>query len=232
MRSPTWSGRCRRWSSTTTPSNTWFGTHHVVDPSAEATVVLVHLLLEQLGEPVAADAAASLYAGLATDTAFFRNVTAHTHRLAAELVDSGADPVEVLRPIGDSHPVRVAADAVHRARPGRTGPCGGRRSRARPHQRDPRRLRRIAPGGTRLDHRHPAHRPGGRRGRGRQGTGPGRWQISLRWRPGVDVAAAADRLGGGGHVRAAGFSWSGSYPDAIDALRAVLASDPSVAFTS
>src|SRR4051812_20165246 len=51
-------------------SNTRFGTHHLVDPSAEATVVLVHLLLEELGEPVAADAAASLYAGLATDTAF------------------------------------------------------------------------------------------------------------------------------------------------------------------
>jgi len=204
-------------------SNTRFGTHHVVDPSAEATVVLVHLLLEQLGEPVTADAAASLYAGLATDTAFFRNVTAHTHRLAAELVDSGADPVEVLRPIGDSHPfawlpmlstVLGRAELDRTAVGGRglvhtsvtTGDSAGLRQEELDSIIDILRTAReadVAVVGKEHD--------------------PGQWQISLRGRPGIDVAAAAERLGGGGHVRAAGFSWDGTYPDAIDALRAVLA---------
>jgi bifunctional oligoribonuclease and PAP phosphatase NrnA len=205
-------------------SNTRFGTHHLVDPSAEATVVLVHLLLEELGEPLAADAAASLYAGLATDTAFFRNVTAHTHRLAAELLDSGADAVEVLRPIGDSHPFEwlpMLSTVLGRAE-----------------------LDRAAVGGRGLVHTHVTRGDSiGLRQEeldsiidilrtareadvavvGKENA-PDRWQISLRGRPGVDVAAAATSLGGGGHVRAAGFSWSGRYPDAIEALRAVLAS--------
>jgi phosphoesterase RecJ-like protein len=49
------------------------------------------------------------------------------------------------------------------------------------------------------------------------------WQVSLRSRGDIDVAAAAGALGGGGHVRAAGFTHHGDPLLAIDALRAVLA---------
>ncbi len=205
-------------------SNTRFGTHNVVDPSAEATVVLVHLLLEQLGEPVAADAAASLYAGLATDTAFFRNVTAHTHRLAAELVDSGADPVAVLRPIGDSHPFEwlpMLSAVLGRAELDRAA-VGGRGLVHTSVTRDDSVGLRQEELDSIIDILRTA-READVAVVGKE-QGPGRWQISLRGRPGVDVAAAATNLGGGGHVRAAGFSWSGNYPDAIDALRATLAS--------
>jgi phosphoesterase RecJ-like protein len=203
-------------------SNTRFGGYHLVDPSAEATVVLVHLLLGELGEPVAPDAAASLYAGLATDTAFFRNVTAHTHRLAADLVDTGIDPVEVLRPIGDSHPfgwLTMLATVLGRATLDRHAAGGrglvhtwvGRTDAAGLRQEEldsvidilrTTREAEVAVVGKEL--------------------GTDRWQISLRGRPGVDVAAAAAALGGGGHVRAAGFTWDGDYPSAIVALREAL----------
>jgi phosphoesterase RecJ-like protein len=53
-------------------------------------------------------------------------------------------------------------------------------------------------------------------------TDPHSWQVSLRSRGPVDVAAAATALGGGGHVRAAGFTHHGDPLLAVDALRAVL----------
>ena len=48
------------------------------------------------------------------------------------------------------------------------------------------------------------------------------WQVSLRSRGPIDVAAAAAALGGGGHARAAGFTHHGDPQLAVDALRAVL----------
>ena len=62
-------------------------------------------------------------------------------------------------------------------------------------------------------------------------TGAGRWQVSLRSRSGqaglldaagVDVAAVASSLGGGGHVRAAGFGFVGTSAAAISALTSAL----------
>lgn len=39
---------------------------------------------------------------------------------------------------------------------------------------------------------------------------PGRWKVSLRSKGSVDVAAISSRFGGGGHVMAAGFEYSGT----------------------
>jgi len=48
------------------------------------------------------------------------------------------------------------------------------------------------------------------------------WQVSLRSRGPINVAAAAAALGGGGHVRSAGFTHHGDPQLAVDALREVL----------
>ena len=48
------------------------------------------------------------------------------------------------------------------------------------------------------------------------------WQVSLRSRGPINVAAAAAALGGGGHVRSAGFTHHGDPQQAVDALREVL----------
>ncbi len=53
-------------------------------------------------------------------------------------------------------------------------------------------------------------------------TGPRSWQVSLRSRSSVDVAAAAEALGGGGHVRSAGFTHLGEPLDAVRKLGEVL----------
>jgi bifunctional oligoribonuclease and PAP phosphatase NrnA len=55
----------------------------------------------------------------------------------------------------------------------------------------------------------------------------GIWQVSVRSKSLVDVGAACTALGGGGHARAAGFSYSGGAGAAISALRQVLAAQAS-----
>ena len=50
----------------------------------------------------------------------------------------------------------------------------------------------------------------------------GTWEVSVRSKALIDVGAACTALGGGGHIRAAGFSASGSPDAAVRALEARL----------
>ncbi|MEX1047179.1 MAG: bifunctional oligoribonuclease/PAP phosphatase NrnA [Actinomycetota bacterium] len=68
-------------------SNEGLGTVPVIDPKASSTAEIVFRLMKVMGGTVPPDAAASLYAGLITDTGRFQyeSVTAETLELAAEL---------------------------------------------------------------------------------------------------------------------------------------------------
>jgi len=48
------------------------------------------------------------------------------------------------------------------------------------------------------------------------------WQVSLRSRGSVDVGRLATGLGGGGHPRAAGYTFLGDYDALLSSLRAAL----------
>lgn len=85
-------------------TNTGFGDVRILDPGAEATVVLVDGLLRAMGETVDRDMARCLYAGLVTDTRNFRDAGPAAHRLAADLIEAGADPHALVTPIMDTHP--------------------------------------------------------------------------------------------------------------------------------
>jgi phosphoesterase RecJ-like protein len=205
------------------PSNTRFGKFHLVDSSAEATVVLVARLLDRLGIPIDRKIADNLYAGLATDTGHFRHADSDAHLLAARLIDLGVRATEVMAPITESHPFgwlgmlsQVLGGAVLDREvaggrglvytvidsPSRTG----LRAEELDSVIDILRTTQEAAVAAVLKQTHEQI-----------------WQVSLRSRGDVDVAAAAAALGGGGHTRAAGFTHHGSPVAAIDALRAVLA---------
>ncbi len=85
-------------------SNPGFGDLRILDPCAEATAVLAHRLLRAMGEAPDRDMARCLYAGLVTDTRNFRDAGPGAHRLAAELIEAGADPHALVTPIMDTHP--------------------------------------------------------------------------------------------------------------------------------
>ena len=67
---------------------------NVIDTSASATAVIVYELIREGGGAPDRAAAAALYAGLATDTGFFRfnSTSPRAFRVAAELLEAGADP--------------------------------------------------------------------------------------------------------------------------------------------
>jgi phosphoesterase RecJ-like protein len=207
-------------------SNTRFGDDHLVDKAAEATVVLVARLIDDLDVPLDAAIAANLYAGLATDTVEFRYAEAGTHQLAARLVAAGARPAEVLRPILDTHPFdwlamlsRVLGRAVldpaagHGAGLVHTAIDQATSAGLRQEELDSviDLLRTAAEAQVAVVLKQ---------------TGPQTWQVSMRAREvrgdGVDVSAVASALGGGGHVRAAGFTHTGSPDRAIQLITAEL----------
>ncbi len=78
----------------------FYGMHDLIDPKAPATASLIYELIKAW-DPSAIDReiATCIYAGLATDTGFFKysNTNEYTFEVAKELVRFGADPNYVYR---------------------------------------------------------------------------------------------------------------------------------------
>jgi len=79
--------------------NTRFGDVNWIEPEASSAGEMVYRLLREAGLPISGAAAANLYAAILTDTGGFqyRNTTAESLRVAAELVRAGAVPEEIAR---------------------------------------------------------------------------------------------------------------------------------------
>ncbi|NCB31456.1 MAG: bifunctional oligoribonuclease/PAP phosphatase NrnA [Clostridia bacterium] len=74
-------------------TNDAYAQHNAVNPSAAATGELIYHLLQSLAVSPEADFASCLYTALMTDTGNFAysNTTGETMRIAADLLDAGAD---------------------------------------------------------------------------------------------------------------------------------------------
>ena len=207
-------------------TNDHFGTHNLVDDRAEATVVLVLRLLDELGAELDEPVARCMYAGLVTDTSCFRRADGGTHAVAARLLAAGVDPDATTRELLDTHPfgwLGMLGTVLGRARlePNAAGGLGlvhatirladsaGLRSEESESVIDLVRTTVEAEVAAVLKE-----------------VAPGDWSVSLRAKQHVDVAAAAQTLGGGGHRLAAGFSASGTPEDVLAALRGALERAP------
>jgi phosphoesterase RecJ-like protein len=204
-------------------SNPGFGDVQVLDPTAEATVVLAHRVLAAMGARLDVDVARCLYAGLVTDTRGFRTAGADAHRMAAELIDAGVDADALVRPIMDTHPhgwLAVLGSALDRCvlEPDAAGGSGLVHTtvaavdvaRFRPAEVDSvvDVIRTAAEAEVAAVLKQ---------------VGERRWSVSLRSKGSVDVAVAAMRIGGGGHRAAAGVTLEGTAADVLVALRGALA---------
>jgi phosphoesterase RecJ-like protein len=190
--------------------NTRFGNFNLVDVEASCTAEIVYDLAQLLGATVTSEMAAALYVGLITDTGNFMydNTNAHTHRVAAELIDAGVDVDDTYRRLYEHVPmekvrlVSRALDSIQRH-------CGERLAITSITSADYEAtgageemtegvidfLRSIE--GTKVA---AVVRDLGNRGRAAR-------KVSLRSSDGeIDVSAIARKNGGGGHKRAAGFS--------------------------
>ena len=162
-----------------------------------------------------------LYAGLTTDTGSFRWATPRALRLAARLVDAGADNAAISRELLDTHPfawlpmlsrvlesARLVPDAVG----GRGlvyvvvghGECATSRSEEVESIVDIVRTTEQAEVAVVFKEIEPQH-----------------WSVSMRAKS-FDLASVAMQFGGGGHQLAAGYSASGPIDDVVAALQRAL----------
>lgn len=203
-----------------------FGTQHVVDVAADATTVLVLDIIDALDEPLDAAVADCLYAGLMTDTSGFARATSATHRMAARLVEAGADTRRLNEELSGARPfawLPMLAAVLSTARLDAAA-AGGRgmvaavvsteaaadvRAEDVESVIDVVRATREAEVAVVLKEQPAA-------------TGQ-QWTVSLRSRHDVDVAAVARSMGGGGHLLAAGCTMSGTAEAVLDRLTAALA---------
>lgn len=206
--------------------NTRFGTLHLVDEQAEATVVLALALLDELGADLDEDIARCLYAGLVTDTRSFRRATPETHRVAARLLAVGVDPDATARKLLDDHPfawLAMLSTVVGRARLEPASAQGWGLVHAGVRMADSAGVR-----GEEIDTVIDILRTTSEAEVAAvlKETGARRWTVSLRSDGRLDVGSAALACGGGGHRFAAGFTMEGSSEQVLDKLRSALASAP------
>ncbi|HEX6468895.1 MAG TPA: bifunctional oligoribonuclease/PAP phosphatase NrnA [Streptosporangiaceae bacterium] len=209
-------------------SNTGFGTAHLVDPAAAATAVLVDGLIGRMGAAMTRDVALCLYAGLVSDTGSFKyaGTTPRVHDLAGRLLATGVDPALVAGELWDRAPfgyLRLLAGALDRARLERDAVRGlglvwttvSKADRAAVDVEYDQlegvidQLRRTEEAEVAVVCKE---------------TDDGVWYVSTRSKGRVDLSRVCAALDGGGNPRMAGFSWHGTAADALDRLRALLAS--------
>jgi bifunctional oligoribonuclease and PAP phosphatase NrnA len=202
--------------------NTCFGDINLVEVGASCTAEIVYDLALLLGAKITPEIASALYVGLITDTGKFmyENTNAHTHRVAADLIDAGVNVDDTYRRLYEHVPLEKLR-LVSRALDGITIECGGRLVVSYITAADY-----AATGAGEemtegvIDHLRSIEgtkvaaviRDLGDRGRAAR-------KVSLRSSEGeVDVSAIARKNGGGGHKRAAGFSTDLGFEELVEFL--------------
>jgi phosphoesterase RecJ-like protein len=207
--------------------NTRFGHVNLVDTGASCTAEIVFELAQLLGANITPEMASALYVGLVTDTGKFmyENTDAHTHRVAAALVEAGVDINDTYRRLYEHVPLEKLR-LVARALDGIERHCDNALVTTYISEAD------YQSAGADesmtegiIDHLRSVEgarvaaviRDLGSRGRAAR-------KVSLRSSEGrVDVSAIARDQGGGGHPRAAGFSTDLSKDEIVEFLCSQLA---------
>jgi phosphoesterase RecJ-like protein len=204
--------------------NTCFGDINLVETKASCTAEIVYDLARLLGAKITPEIASALYVGLITDTGKFmyENTNAHTHRVAADLIDAGVNVDDTYRRLYENVPIEKLR-LVSRALDGISSYCDGMLAISYITTAD---YEATGAGEEMteglIDHLRSIDgvkvaaviRDLGNRGRAAR-------KVSLRSSAGdVDVSAIARINGGGGHKRAAGFSTDLKYEQLVDFLAA------------
>lgn len=185
-------------------TNPSFGTVNWVVPTAMATGEMIYDLLDAMNAPITPPIASCLYTTLITETGSFRyvNTTARALQIAGEMIEKGADPfriatalfeansaarlkllAEVLAKLEVSADERIAWIRVTQAQLQKTGTTF---EDTEDFVTYPRSIEKVE---VAVFFRE---------------IGPEQYKISFRSQGKVDVALLAKRLGGGGHMYAAG----------------------------
>jgi bifunctional oligoribonuclease and PAP phosphatase NrnA len=203
--------------------NSRFGDVNLIDAGASSTAEMVRDVLRELGVVLSPEMAQALYVGLVTDTGRFQysNTTPKALRLAAELVEAGADVNSIFRHVYESvqfSKLKLLARALDRAQVFEGGRLVvsylvkddfGDVGAAEPYSEGIIDYLRAVEGSEMVALiREPPREEGPTR------------RVSLRSsRDEVDVSAIARKSGGGGHPQAAGFSSEAGIAEIVEFIR-------------
>lgn len=192
-------------------TNNGFGRINLIDPLAVATCAILAEHMPQWGLTIDEPVASALLSGIISDSIGFRtsNTTAHSLRIAADLVDKGAEITRLYNKALISKPFESVnywgfglARLQREDRLAWTSLSLEDRKNAGYHSEDDADLTNILSSIEDIDiavlfiEQKANH-----------------VKVSWRARPGLDVASIAASLGGGGHPPAAGVDLEGSLPE-------------------
>ncbi len=204
--------------------NPGYGELNLIDATAPSTTAILHEVFKAGGLPVDAEVATALYVGLVTDTGRFQyaNTTPAAHLMAAELQGSGVDVNRVYRRLYESTPLPKLL-LLARALDHLEVRLGGALVVSWLAKEDF--IRAGAEEGHAEGIIDSLRRIQGARVvalvRERWDGSLAEAKVSLRSTDGGrDVAAIAQKRGGGGHVQAAGFSSSDDMATILDWIEA------------
>jgi len=187
--------------------------HHLLDPRASSTGIIIYSVLKRLPVEIDSDIAKNLYTTIIGDTGSFKysNTNPETFRVAADLVERGADPAEISEALFESEPLRKLK-LIGLVLP--TLEVSGDKKIASVYVD---RNMYLQSGACREDSEGIVNIPRSIKGvevavffREESGKDGQSWKVSLRSKGDVDVAKIAEGFGGGGHRKAAGCSLGGS----------------------
>jgi phosphoesterase RecJ-like protein len=191
-------------------TNTFFGDLNLVDVNSSSTGELIFKVIKLGGFPVDRDIAGNIFAAIQADTGSFRynNTSPTCLRIAAEMMDHGANPWKISREVMDGYDLsrlRLLEMALGTLEFHHAGQIGMMTiflwmfSKAGADPEDSERF---------VD--YPRFVSGVEIAVLIRQTGEHDYKFSLRSNGGVNVAQLANQFGGGGHANAAGIDCHGS----------------------
>ena len=199
-------------------SNTKYAKEYYVEASAAAAAQVIAKLIRLMNVEFDKDIANAIYTGITTDTGCFRytNVTAETHRIAADMIDCGAESgminrlmfetksrsrLEIERRVMDS--IQFYLDgrcAIAYATIDMMKESGAVDSDMEGVSSLPRQIEGVMAGITLREKKN------------------GKFKVSVRTTDELDASAICANFGGGGHKAAAGCMITGTLNEAIEQI--------------
>ena len=207
------------------PSNTGFAEYGVVDGNAGACALIIADLIKEMGVEPDTDIANAIFTGVATDTGCFAfsNASAEIHRVAAEMIEAGAESAMITRRIFETksrsrlelekmvlgslryfHDGKIALVTVTAEMMSLSGAA---ESETEGIASIPRQIEGVMIGITVRE------------------KGSGNYRISVRTSDGADASRICASFGGGGHKAAAGCTIEGDLESVIYSISSAAISE-------
>lgn len=180
---------------------------------------IIYLIIKAMGAPVTKEIADCIYTGMSTDTGCFRysNVTPRTHRIAAELIEAGADHSRInvrmfeTKTMGDFMLEKMCLDSLEVFGEGKVAMISVSKAMLNECGVDKAALDAIKPLTRQIE--------GVEIGVTVKEEANSKTGISIRTGESYDASAICAHFGGGGHVRAAGCELKGNIDEAKEIIR-------------